>query len=76
MSNVAHVRCPTCKRRGDWFATPFGPFCSRRCKLIDLGKWLSEEHAISESLSPDTLQNLADQPPGETRERPEADEHD
>jgi endogenous inhibitor of DNA gyrase (YacG/DUF329 family) len=31
----------------------FSPFCSRRCKLIDLGKWLSEEHAISESLPPE-----------------------
>jgi len=71
MSNAAQVKCPTCKRRGDWFATPFGPFCSRRCKLIDLGKWLGEEHAISEPLSPAALQKLAAQPPGETRGRPD-----
>jgi len=27
---------------------PYRPFCSRRCKLIDLGKWLNEEYRISE----------------------------
>jgi endogenous inhibitor of DNA gyrase (YacG/DUF329 family) len=44
------VRCPTCGKRGAWFDTPFGPFCSKRCRLIDLGKWLQEEHALSEPL--------------------------
>ena len=27
---------------------PYFPFCSERCKLIDLGKWLIEEHKIEE----------------------------
>jgi len=49
------VKCPTCKKAGDWFAGPVGPFCSPRCKLIDLGKWLGEENAISEPLAPDDL---------------------
>ena len=75
MSNAAQIKCPACKRRGDWYATPFGPFCSRRCKLIDLGKWFSEEHAISEPLRPETLQKLADLPPGERLDQPEADEN-
>jgi len=74
MSESAQIQCPACKRRGDWFATPFGPFCSRRCKLIDLGKWFGEEHAISEPLSPEALEKLADQPPDEPRDRP--DEND
>jgi len=50
------VTCPTCKKAGDWFATPWGPFCSKRCKLIDLGKWLGGEHVISESLHPEHLE--------------------
>jgi len=25
---------------------PFFPFCSKRCKLIDLGQWLDEEHRV------------------------------
>lgn len=28
---------------------PFFPFCSTRCKQVDLGKWLNEEHHISVS---------------------------
>jgi len=53
MNGTANVKCPTCKKRGEWFAAPFGPFCSKRCRLIDLGRWLGEEHAISEPLRPD-----------------------
>jgi uncharacterized protein len=59
------VKCPTCKRVGDWFAGSTGPFCSRRCKLVDLGKWFSEEHAISDPLRPEHLEKFAELPPGE-----------
>ena len=44
------VRCPTCKKKGPWFDGPYGPFCSERCKMIDLGRWLGEEYRISEPL--------------------------
>ena len=40
------VKCPTCKREIDWSSSPFRPFCSERCRLIDLGAWLTEQHAI------------------------------
>jgi endogenous inhibitor of DNA gyrase (YacG/DUF329 family) len=41
------VRCPTCKRDIAWSDDfPHRPFCSDRCRLIDLGAWLSEQHAI------------------------------
>jgi len=49
------VRCPTCKKEGDWLAEKYGPFCSKRCKLVDLGKWFSEEHKVSEPLEPDQM---------------------
>jgi endogenous inhibitor of DNA gyrase (YacG/DUF329 family) len=42
------VKCPTCGRPLEWSeASPFRPFCSERCRLIDLGAWLSEEHSIA-----------------------------
>lgn len=56
------VTCPTCKRKGDWFAGPYGPFCSKRCRLIDLGKWLGEEHAISSPLRPEHLEEPGERP--------------
>jgi endogenous inhibitor of DNA gyrase (YacG/DUF329 family) len=40
------VKCPTCRREIDWASSPFRPFCSERCRLIDLGAWLSEQRAI------------------------------
>jgi hypothetical protein len=55
------IRCPVCKKAGDWFAGKYGPFCSRRCQLIDLGKWLGEEHVTSEPLRPEhSNQTVAD----------------
>lgn len=41
------IRCPTCAREIEWHpAFPWRPFCSERCKLIDLGAWLAEERVI------------------------------
>jgi uncharacterized protein len=41
------IACPTCKREIEWsIANPWRPFCSERCKLVDLGAWLAEKHAI------------------------------
>ena len=41
------VKCPTCQTEVIWSAeSKFKPFCSDRCKLIDLGDWASEKHAI------------------------------
>jgi endogenous inhibitor of DNA gyrase (YacG/DUF329 family) len=57
------IKCPTCKREGDWFAGLYGPFCSKRCKLVDLGKWFSEEHLISKPLSGEDEERLSKEPP-------------
>lgn len=44
---MPEVPCPTCKRPVEWSsASRWRPFCSDRCRLIDLGEWLSEKHAI------------------------------
>jgi endogenous inhibitor of DNA gyrase (YacG/DUF329 family) len=65
MGNLSRVKCPTCKKVGDWFAGSYGPFCSKRCKLVDLGKWFGEENAVSEPLRPEHLEEFAELPPGE-----------
>lgn len=56
------VDCPTCNESVTWNAeSAFKPFCSERCKLIDLGEWASEGHVISEQ-QPDlaTVNNTID----------------
>jgi len=40
-------RCPICKKPATARAeNPSFPFCSPRCKMVDLGKWLSEEYRV------------------------------
>jgi hypothetical protein len=44
---VKTVSCPTCQRPVEWSpVSPYRPFCSERCKLIDLGEWFEERRAI------------------------------
>ncbi|MDD5350086.1 MAG: DNA gyrase inhibitor YacG [Chthoniobacteraceae bacterium] len=59
------IRCPICGRENDFFAEPLGPFCTVRCKQVDLGKWLGEEYRISEPLDADALEDgeLPEVPP-------------
>jgi len=43
------VQCPTCSAPVEWKAeNTYRPFCCERCKLIDLGAWAAEEHAITD----------------------------
>lgn len=39
------MRCPICKKEVD-LNDPYMPFCSDRCRLIDLGNWASEKYVI------------------------------
>lgn len=42
------VTCPTCKKKLVYSsANPFRPFCSERCKLIDLGAWAEEKRTVA-----------------------------
>jgi len=60
--STRRVKCPTCHREIDWSASPFRPFCSERCRLIDLGAWLSEQRAIpGDSPQPESTDD--EQPP-------------
>ena len=47
MKKPLTVACPTCAAPVEWTPdNPYRPFCCERCKLIDLGAWAAEEHAI------------------------------
>ncbi|MBC8794668.1 DNA gyrase inhibitor YacG [Shewanella algae] len=54
------VKCPTCQKEVEWSPeSKFKPFCSERCKLIDLGDWASEKHAIP--VKPEFDQQMLDE---------------
>jgi uncharacterized protein len=40
------MKCPICKKEA-LTTGEFYPFCSERCKIIDLGNWASEKYVIS-----------------------------
>ena len=40
------ITCPVCKKQSTWNDNPSRPFCSERCRLIDLAKWASDEYRI------------------------------
>ncbi|MBU0593817.1 MAG: DNA gyrase inhibitor YacG [Gammaproteobacteria bacterium] len=44
------VLCPVCGKDSPFTPkNPFRPFCSQRCKLIDLGQWANEEYRVPDS---------------------------
>ncbi len=60
------VKCPTCGQETEYSPeNPWRPFCSERCKLIDLGAWANDEYLIegepgsAMSLSEQDLDNAA-----------------
>lgn len=72
MPSSKTLRCPTCRtlvtEKDEYF-----PFCSDRCRLIDLGKWASGEYRISSPiLDPEVLEGLNE----ENRRPSDSDDED
>jgi endogenous inhibitor of DNA gyrase (YacG/DUF329 family) len=70
MSNKKNIiNCPACGKQNTWIPENKNrPFCSPRCKLIDLGDWASEQHRIAgapvvleDTIPTDELENKKDQ---------------
>ena len=54
------MKCPICSKPVEP-ADPFMPFCSERCKLIDLGNWASGKYVISTPVNIDSEENEPDE---------------
>lgn len=54
------TKCPTCGARVEWSPkSRYRPFCSERCRLIDLGAWLDGSNSIPDTkLDADALDQL------------------
>jgi len=53
--------CPICQKPSNSDENPDFPFCSERCKLLDLGNWASEKYVVSEPVIDED--SLDDAPP-------------
>ncbi len=53
MTQATIVPCPTCGKNVTWVTeNPYRPFCSERCKLIDLGAWADERYTVTAEEEP------------------------
>lgn len=55
------VKCPQCGRIIDYYSSEHRPFCSERCRLIDLGAWADESYSLpaeSTSLSEEDIEAI------------------
>lgn len=62
MNNIT-IKCPVCRKETAWQDNPFRPFCSERCRLIDLGRWAAEEYRIAGE-----KKDISDAWPGEKKD--------
>jgi len=46
-NSLTTIKCPCCRKETPWEGNPDRPFCSERCKMIDLGAWASEEYRVA-----------------------------
>ena len=70
-AKVRSLRCPTCRTIVIAGSTDF-PFCSERCRLIDLGKWASGDYVISTPITdPEMLESIVEQ---QSSKKPDGDE--
>jgi len=44
------IPCPHCRRPAPWVDNAHRPFCSERCRLIDLGAWIDENYRVPDAI--------------------------
>jgi endogenous inhibitor of DNA gyrase (YacG/DUF329 family) len=58
------MKCPVCEKPATWKDNPDRPFCSERCRMIDLGRWAGEDYRVAvprEDISDDEVGPTSDE---------------
>ena len=56
---ILEVSCPRCKIKFNYYSSEFRPFCTEKCRLIDLGQWLTESYTVPvEKMTPEEIESL------------------
>ncbi|MCK6593966.1 MAG: DNA gyrase inhibitor YacG [Bacteriovoracaceae bacterium] len=59
MNKVLNVRCPHCGTKFSYYESKFRPFCTERCRMVDLGHWLEESYRVPDkSLGTDKAEEV------------------
>ncbi len=53
MNKVLKIKCSHCGTIFKYYESEFRPFCSEKCKMVDLGHWLNESYTVPIPKSPD-----------------------
>jgi endogenous inhibitor of DNA gyrase (YacG/DUF329 family) len=70
---MKHI-CPICKRPTDSDRDADFPFCSERCRLLDLGAWASEKYVVSDPIFDEDEENIPEREHGPNRHLPREDQ--
>ena len=62
-SNVRSASCPTCRRKTTWAGNPYRPFCSERCRVVDLAAWADGRYRIPGEPVSEETEPSEDEPP-------------
>lgn len=60
MSKELKVKCPECSKEFNYYSSEYRPFCSEKCKMVDLGMWLTENYTVAstEPLSESDIETI------------------
>lgn len=47
MTKNLKVKCPECSQKFNYYESDFRPFCSEKCKMVDLGMWLTGNYTVA-----------------------------
>ena len=46
MNRELKVKCCHCKKEFSYYSSKYRPFCTERCKMVDLGHWFEESYSV------------------------------
>lgn len=47
MKKLLKINCPHCEAEFNYYSSEFRPFCSEKCKMVDLGHWFDESYTVA-----------------------------
>jgi endogenous inhibitor of DNA gyrase (YacG/DUF329 family) len=53
LTDAKIFKCPRCEKSISLEGNPYRPFCSKKCKIMDLAAWFREEYQISSPIEPE-----------------------
>lgn len=76
MEKALWIHCPTCKKKFEYKSSEFRPFCTERCRMVDLGHWFEESYSVAGEKVNLNLKSLDEEFEYEKEDEEKYDEYD